>query len=160
MRRNFVALLVLAALVASSCADHTNHSQSGTSPESTGVGEVPGRPAAAADADREIRVTANDDLTFKPGSIEVSASETVTFVVVNKGQTDHEFVIGDETYQEMHDSDMQQNDHMMHMTNAVDVAPGEMGEITWQFDEAGEVLFACHEPGHFDGGMIGSIQVT
>lgn len=125
-----------------------------------GAGEVPGGPAAAADADREIRVAANDDLTFKPASIEVSANQTVTFVVVNEGQTDHEFVIGDGTYQEMHESDMQENDHMMHMENAVDVTPGETAEITWQFDEAGEVLFACHEPGHFDGGMIGSIQVT
>ena len=123
-------------------------------------GEVPGESADAAEADREIEVTANDDLRFEPASIEVSAGEIITFIVRNVGDIDHEFVLGDEAYQEMHASDMEESDHMSDTDNAVTVAPGETKEVTWRFTEAGEVLFGCHEAGHYDAGMIGTIEVT
>jgi uncharacterized cupredoxin-like copper-binding protein len=28
------------------------------------------------------------------------------------------------------------------------------------FDEPGNVLFACHQPGHYDGGMVGTITMS
>jgi uncharacterized cupredoxin-like copper-binding protein len=40
------------------------------------------------------------------------------------------------------------------------VAPGETEEITWTFTDAGGTLYGCHEPGHYEGGMVGSIEVV
>lgn len=48
---------------------------------------------------------------------------------------------------------------MMDTDNAVTVRPGETKELTWKFGETGEVLFRCHEPGHYNGGMVGTIVV-
>ena len=46
---------------------------------------------------------------------------------------------------------------MMEMGNAVTVAAGETRVLTWRFEDAGEVLYGCHEPGHYEAGMVGSI---
>jgi hypothetical protein len=56
--------------------------------------------------------------------------QNVTFVVRNEGDTDHEFVLGDETYQAMHEEDTAEGgEHMMGMDS-----PGEIEELTWRFD--------------------------
>jgi uncharacterized cupredoxin-like copper-binding protein len=68
-------------------------------------------------------------------------------------------VLGDEAYLDMHEADMDDAD-MMEMGNAVTVAPGETKELTWRFDDVGEVLYGCHEPGHYTGGMVGSVEVS
>jgi hypothetical protein len=52
------------------------------------------------------------------------------------------------------------DDDMMDMGNAVTVPPGKTKALTWRFDNVGEVLFGCHEPGHYEGGMVGSIEVS
>ena len=65
----------------------------------------------------------------------------VTFVVRNDGDTDHEFAVGDEDHQDMHEEDMANGGHHMSgMENAVTVSPGETAELTWRVDEAGRVL--------------------
>lgn len=124
-------------------------------------GSVPGSAAAKSAAGRKMEVTAGDDLRFEPSTIEVGVGEVVTFVVRNDGRAEHEFVLGDEAYQQMHEGGMAEGDGMTTgMENAVTVAPGESAEITWRFDETGEVLYGCHEPGHYDGGMVGTIEVS
>ena len=137
-------------------AGHAGHSGNTTAPGSTEMGTVPGEAADASEADRKVTVVAFDELRFDPVSIDVSAGEVVTFVVRNDGATDHEFVLGDSDYQEMH----ARGDHYMDgMDNAVTVGPGESAEITWHFEVAGDVLYGCHEPGHYEGGMVGTIQI-
>lgn len=84
----------------------------------------------------------------------------VTFVVQNKGKAEHEFVLGDADYQEQHEGDMQGGHGMSRVRNAVTAGPGETAELTWCFDESGDLLFGCHEPGHYDGGMVGQITVS
>ena len=121
------------------------------------AGSVPGAPAEASEATKEVEVAAFDQLRFDPASIEVSAGAVVTFVVTNEGKREHEFVLGDADYQEAHGGDMA---HDMSMGNAVTVAPGETEELTWRFEESGEVLYGCHVSGHYDGGMVGKIEVT
>ena len=44
--------------------------------------------------------------------------------------------------------------------NAIEVASGETKELTWTFTQAGDLLFGCHEPAHYAGGMVGTIHVT
>ena len=39
------------------------------------------------------------------------------------------------------------------------MAAGETMELTWRFGENGIVIFGCHEPGHYAGGMQGQVTV-
>lgn len=121
-----------------------------------------GEPAEAGDADRTIEIEARDDLTFAPSSVEVAAGETVTFVVTNVGAAVHEFTLGDEHTQDEHEAEMQEmGGGMMHdEPNAVSLAAGETKELTWHFTDGGDVLFGCHQPGHYAGGMVGTVTVT
>ena len=86
--------------------------------------------------------------------------EVVTFGVRNDGDNAHEFVLGDDNYQASHEVDMAGGDHMMDTDNAVSVGPGETKQVTWRFTNPGEVMFGCHEPGHYDGGMVGTTSVN
>jgi uncharacterized cupredoxin-like copper-binding protein len=50
---------------------------------------------------------------------------------------------------------------MMHdESNAFVLEPGETKEMTWHFTQSGEVLFGCHQPGHYAAGMKGTITVS
>jgi uncharacterized cupredoxin-like copper-binding protein len=43
---------------------------------------------------------------------------------------------------------------------SVSVGPGETAETVVTFDEAGELLYACHIGGHYEGEMVGTITIT
>jgi uncharacterized cupredoxin-like copper-binding protein len=148
MKRWLILLVSLFSFFAVACGDG-----------GVAEGSVPGAPAAASDADREVEVTASDEPRFDPSSLQVGAGEVVTFVIYNAGENDHEFVLGDETYQNSHQAEMAEGHHMMGLDNAVTLEPGETKELTWEFSEEGEILFGCHEPGHYEGGMVGTIEV-
>lgn len=120
-----------------------------------------GEPADSASADRVIEITSTDDFRFDPAQITVQVGETVTFRVVNAGNEVHDFTLGDETTQIEHAEEMTE---MSGMTmpdepNAITIAAGETKEITWRFTQAGVVLIGCHQPGHYENGMKGSISV-
>jgi len=42
----------------------------------------------------------------------------------------------------------------------VSLAPGEQGDVIWQFGNAGAFDFACLVPGHLEAGMTGNIEVN
>ena len=44
--------------------------------------------------------------------------------------------------------------------DAVTVDPGETGDLTRRFDEPAEVMIGCHEPGHYESGMVATVTVT
>lgn len=158
-----LGFLVAVVLLMAGCGeDHSAHEAGPSHDDASGHaagGAVPGEPAPASEADREIVIRASDELSFDPATIEVSEGEVVTFVVRNVGDIDHEFVLGDEAYQAEHEEDMAESHHMSDSENAVTVAPGETKELTWRFSESGSLEFGCHEPGHYDGGMFGTIEV-
>ncbi len=122
-----------------------------------------GSPADASDADRVIELDANDDFTFSPAEIAVSAGETITFVITNTGNLPHDFTLGDQHTQDEHAAEMaamMADGGMAHDDpNAVIVDPGETKELTWHFSEAGTFIIGCHQPGHYDAGMVGSVNV-
>ncbi len=120
-----------------------------------------GEPADAATADRTIHITASDQLAFDPATVEVKVGETITFEIENTGTTDHEFVLGSPEYQTEHEQEMTSGAMNMHdEPNAIEIPTGTTASLTWTFTEAGATRFACHEPGHFAGGMVGDITVT
>jgi uncharacterized cupredoxin-like copper-binding protein len=119
-----------------------------------------GQPARPSDADRTIEVTAFDSFKFKPVEINVKQGETITFAVSNIGVTVHEFTLGDEDFQSAHEEEMSAEQGMdMDTETSISIDPGETERLTWSFTEAGDVLYGCHEPGHYEAGMVGTIDV-
>lgn len=126
-----------------------------------------GEPADPSEADRTITVVALDDLAFDPSTLEVSAGEVITFEVENSGVLPHDFTLGDEEAQEEHAAEMaemtgeEMGDEMAHdEPNALTLAAGETKSLTWRFTEPREILYGCHETGHYGAGVVGSITVT
>lgn len=110
---------------------------------------------------RTIQVEMTDELRFTPAEFTVKAGETVRVEVANRGQIIHEFLIGDEAAQETFEMEMAERDGMPHHTDAgVSVEPGGTEAVEYTFDEPGQLLAGCHEPGHYDGGMVATIVVT
>lgn len=109
---------------------------------------------------RTVHVKMTDELRFEPAEFTVQAGETVRFEVTNAGQIVHEFLIGDEVAQEEFEMEMSEADGMQHDTDAgVAVDPGQRETFEYTFGEAGQLLAGCHEPGHYDGGMVATITV-
>ena len=120
-----------------------------------------GVPGQAAKVSRTIAVDMNDKMRFVPAQIAVRQGETIRFVVRNVGRLEHEFVLGSEASLKQHEEQMKRSPGMAHEeSNMVSVAPGKTGELVWRFTEAGRVAFACLEPGHYDAGMKGRVEVA
>ncbi|MEO9614889.1 MAG: cupredoxin family protein [Nitratireductor sp.] len=124
-----------------------------------------GKPAEAAKAERTAAITMleNDDgeMLFEPASLEVKEGETIRLSFVNKGETDHEFVMDNHEELMKHKEMMAKFPEMEHDDpNSVRLAPGEKGEIVWTFAKAGDFAFACLIPGHYEAGMKGDITVS
>jgi uncharacterized cupredoxin-like copper-binding protein len=101
-----------------------------------------------------------DDMRFRPALVSAKKGETLRIVAENRGKLVHELVLGTREELEEHAAMMREHPGMRHdEPNAVRVAPGAKGEIVWRFTQAGEVPFACLEPGHFEAGMAGKVVV-
>lgn len=112
-------------------------------------------------ARRSIEVGMGDDMRFTPARIEVRQGETVRFVIRNRGQLMHEFVIGTRRELDEHAALMAKFPDMQHdEPYMAHVAPGRSGEIVWTFNRAGEFQFACLIAGHYQSGMVGQVVVT
>lgn len=121
-----------------------------------------GRPGDPAKVDRAIRIKALDSFRYDKSKLTVRAGETVRFIVTNAGKIRHEFVLGDAAEQREHEQEMRDMPAGMVMpdeANGISLAPGQTKSIVWQFAGPGTVECACHEPGHFEAGMIGRIIV-
>lgn len=120
-----------------------------------------GKPGVAAKAGRTVQIDMTDAMRFSPASLNVKQGETVRFVVKNSGKVKHEMVLGTEKELKEHYEVMKKNPEMEHADeNMVTVAPGKTGEIVWQFTKAGKIDFACLQPGHYDAGMKGAVNVA
>jgi|APMI01.1.fsa_nt_gi uncharacterized cupredoxin-like copper-binding protein len=120
-----------------------------------------GKPGVAGKATRTVQIDMTDAMRFTPSSVDVKQGETVRFVVKNSGQVKHEMVLGTEKELKEHYEVMKKNPEMEHADpNMVTVSPGKTGEIVWQFTKAGKIDFACLQPGHYDAGMKGAVNVA
>ena len=142
--RRYIGAVALAAVLASGCADNATSSPGGST----------------------IEITMRDN-SYSPRTVTVPKGQTVVLRFVNRGAVDHEAIIGDESVQNKHAEEMKSgsSEAMEGMDHggderSVTVKPGETGEITTTFDEGGSLIVGCHEPGHFEGGMVGSLTVT
>lgn len=109
---------------------------------------------------RTLTVDMADSMRFTPGALTVKRGETVRLKVANKGQVLHELVLGTPNELRLHAEMMKKHPGMQHdEPSMVHVAPGQAGEIVWQFTQPGEFEFACLVPGHFEAGMRGKVVV-
>ena len=110
---------------------------------------------------RSITLRMTDDMRFSPDHITVKQGETVRLRVENKGQLLHEVVLGTPATLAEHAQMMLKFPKMEHdEPYMAHVAPGQAGDLLWQFNRAGQFDFACLIAGHFQAGMRGTITVT
>ena len=151
--------LSLAAMASPVLADvgHGKKEGAGAPGHATSVGE-PGDPGAGT---RSVTVDMSDDMRFRPSKITVKQGETIRFVARNVGQGKHELMLGTPAELKVHADLMRKFPEMEHDdANAVTVDPGKTGALIWKFTRAGEVMFGCLMPGHFELGMVGTIVVN
>lgn len=110
---------------------------------------------------RTIPIVMTDDMRFVPDRIAVRLGETVRFTHRNRGAVMHEMVLGTPRTLAEHAALMQRFPEMEHDEPwMAHVAPGGRGAMVWEFNRAGEFQFACLIPGHFQAGMVGTIEVV
>ena len=186
MRLRLLALLVPAALVVGACSSTAGApvwtyppstpaaSAVAAAPEPTASAAAERTPAASIDheahhvlpsasptvsvSDGEIAVVMTDAMRFEPGVITIAAGDEVTFVVQNAGVIPHEFFVGSNDEQEHHAEEMASDDAHSH-DDALRLEAGETGRMTMSFPEPATLLIGCHEPGHYDAGMVGTLRV-
>lgn len=119
---------------------------------------VQGDPAKAT---RTVAVDMADTMRFNPAEIRVKAGETVKFVVTNSGKMLHEMVLGTEKALKDHAALMSKFPGMEHdEPYMAHVKPGSKEEITWTFNRAGNFVYGCLVPGHWEAGMKGRVTVA
>ncbi len=134
-----------------------------------GCGGTSSKPAATAQAgdaakvDRTVEIKSTDDLKFDPATVSVKRGETVAFQVTNPTKVDHEFVVGDATFQDDHEKEMRAMPAGMAMGDepmSIDLPAGQTKTIDLTFPNAGTLVYGCHEPGHYPAGMKGEIKIA
>ncbi|KIC09049.1 copper oxidase [Leisingera sp. ANG-M1] len=122
-----------------------------------------GKPGNRSEVSRTVKVamkeTDDGEMIFSPAAMEFKQGETIRFMVVNKGELDHEFVLDTQERNAMHKQAMSEQMEMHNTPNAVTLAPGKRGEIIWTFSNGGTFEFACLIPGHYESGMYGQVAV-
>jgi uncharacterized cupredoxin-like copper-binding protein len=95
---------------------------------------------------------------FLPDEVSVRPGTAVRFVVDNRDPIGHELIVGPDEVHEIHE----RGSHGQHppVPGEVSVEPNAEAETTYEFEEPGDTVFACHLPGHFAYGMRGVIRVV
>lgn len=124
-----------------------------------------GKPGKKSEVTRVIEVTMSETedgaMVFTPGEFKIKKGETIRFAIVNKGETDHEFVLDDHKNMEKHKALMEKFPEMEHDDpNSIRLEPGAKGDIIWTFSASGEFQYACLIPGHMEAGMQGPVLVN
>ena len=94
---------------------------------------------------------------FDPDHLEVEAGETVKFRIVNGDPIDHEFILGDEKVQQIHEEGTEK--HHGTRPGEISVPAGATAVTTYTFTEPGDLIYGCHIVGHYDYGMRGAVEV-
>jgi uncharacterized cupredoxin-like copper-binding protein len=106
------------------------------------------------DNPRLVEMAMDDTLKFMPDQLAVTKGETVRFLLTNEGTATHEFAVGPKDK-----VDADEVDGVI-VVEADEITAHKLKVLDYTFDGAGPYGFACHEPGHFEAGMFGSIVLT
>ena len=147
------------------------------------------RTTSAVEGARLIVITM-DDFRFEPSALTAHVGETVTLRFINRGTVRHEAVVGDEAVQRAHAEMMQsmatttvlpkatappvggamldigalatatRRHPGMNAPNVVSVDAGATGEVTYSLAKKAHLLIGCHEIGHYEQGMVATLDVV
>ena len=114
--------------------------------------------ASAAPGIRTVAITIHyshfslSDLTVAPG-------QAVRFVVNNTDPIDHEFILGDQHLQDVHENGTEA--YHPPRPGEMTIPAGTTRVTTYTFPTAPtQLFFACHLPGHYAYGMHGPVFVA
>ncbi|MHB8399066.1 MAG: plastocyanin/azurin family copper-binding protein [Candidatus Limnocylindrales bacterium] len=104
---------------------------------------------------RMIVIRMDDHLEFVPSEVSVTPGETILFVLPNVGTSlTHEFQVGPADRVALDQADGQ-------IVVEVDkIEPLHVDYLIYTFGGVGPYAFACHEPGHYEAGMKGVIDLS
>lgn len=156
MKSNTVRIFSLCAILAASGWASAHDEKEGHDHDTQAIGMA----GDAAKVTRTVNIDMSDAMRFTPANVQAKQGETIRFVVKNSGKVKHEFVLGTAAALKEHYELMKKFPEMEHSDpNMVTVAPGQTGEVIWQFTKSGKIDFACLQPGHYDAGMKGAVMV-
>ena len=95
---------------------------------------------------------------YEPGTLTVRAGQTIEFVIVNADPIAHEFIVGTHAQQLAHEKGDPHDPHDRPGEAAIDGS--KTTRLTYTFAKAGTFEYACHRPGHYAYGMVGTVKVT
>lgn len=151
-----LSILVLSLLPSLAMADMAHHHHE----DNSHAVSTSGKPGDLSNVARTIEITMDDNMRFTPSSIKANKGETIKLLISNLGKIEHELVIGEMSELLNHAKMMRDMPDMVHEEpNMLNLAPGQHGEIIWNFDHTGTVDFACLIPGHMESGMKGAVEV-
>lgn len=101
-----------------------------------------------------------EEFTFIPDKIAIPAGQTVTIMLQNDGEVEHDLQVDGLTIEPSGDMDMT-GDHggADAETVALHTAPGETAELTFITEQTGTFEFYCTIDDHRDTGMVGTFTV-
>ncbi len=160
-----LTLFTFAALSTSALADAGHGHDGGNTPEPS----------------RTIEIKAGS-MWFDPAELQIAPGTTVRFRIENTAMIEHEFSIGSDRMQQLHQQMMQQGDghhgsdgqgdtmggqhgdmsgHGGPQSASVTLAPGETETLVWTAPEqGGRIEYACFIPGHYESGMKGTVLLN
>lgn len=144
------------ALIAGGTHSHGHGHDNGKVQSGVGV-------PASGKPDRIVFVAMRDSMrfVFEPVLDALRHGESVEFRVRNEGVIPHEFSIGNIEEQLAHAKMMREMPSMRHDDpNAITLAPGETGRLSWRFLGDDDVVFACNIPGHSEAGMKHRVAIS
>jgi uncharacterized cupredoxin-like copper-binding protein len=115
-------------------------------------------PAAAREQGGRTVVIDINHSHFSLPATEANAGETVRFVIRNHDPIDHEFILGDDAVHLRH-AEGTEREHHGDVAGEVSAPPRSEVATSSTFGAPGELLFACHLPGHFQYGMAGTVTI-
>ena len=104
---------------------------------------------------RMVVIRMDDHLEFVPSEVSITPGETILFALPNVGTAlTHEFQVGPADRVALDQADGQ-------IVVEVDkIEPLHVDYLIYTFGSVGPYAFACHEPGHYEAGMKGIIDLT
>jgi uncharacterized cupredoxin-like copper-binding protein len=107
MRRTpLTVALTVAALALAACGGKSSGSSAASNSAARPRPQTYGRGGLPAEATRTVELKMGDDFRFAPATVTVKHGEIVTFHVVNSGKSIHEFTIGGQDAQDLHEAQM------------------------------------------------------
>ena len=155
-------MAILGCAVSLASAPAWTHGEASSKSKSPAMVETSfGKTGEAHHVNRTIVVQMSDRMRFMPSTIKVTQGETIHFDVRNSGQVLHEMVLGTMDELKHHAELMRKFPGMEHdEPYQAHVPPGKRIDMIWQFTNAGNYLYGCLVPGHFEAGMVGRIEVV